>query len=124
MRKLVAAALFLLPVVAHADRAESVHPVSWWMAHPAELRQVLALCHDNAAYARTATCGNAEAAASGLEARNAPDLASLLRDPRYWSANPIARAGELAKCRSGTSMFAADCPAVSQSALQALQGQK
>ena len=122
MKTLYTALLLLPALTAQADTV--IHPVSWWMAHPAELRQVLAACHDNGAYARTATCGNAEAAASGLQARNPPDLASLLKDPRYWSANPIARAGAYAQCRAGTSTYAAECPAIARSVLQDLKSRQ
>lgn len=117
MRKLLAAAVFLLPAASYADT--STRPVSWWMNHPTELRQMIAACQDNAALANTAQCMNAQAAAAGRRARgNNPDLSAMLADPRYWSANPIARDGELVNCRNGTSMLPQFCRAAAQSALQ------
>jgi|SRR5271166_4858280 len=119
MRKIILAAALLLPVSAVAD--EAAHPISWWRAHPAELRRIIPICQDNSQLANTATCVNAEAAAAGLHARNTPNLAAMLADPRYWSANTFARDAELVNCRNGSSMYPADCVAAAQSALQDLQ---
>lgn len=119
MRKIIAAIALLIPVSAHADRAPPAQPVSWWKAHPAELRRMVALCEDNNQLARTANCANAEAATAGLRAQsNYIDLRSMISDPRYWSANPIARDAELSRCASGTSMLPQYCKYAAQSALQ------
>jgi hypothetical protein len=121
MRKVIAAAMLLLPVAARADQPPAM-PVSWWMAHPAELHRVIPLCQDNSRLANTATCVNAEAAAAGLRAqRTYVDFASMFSDPRYWSANPIARDGELVNCRNGTSLLPQYCKYAAQSALQDAQ---
>jgi len=116
MRKIILSIAILLPVAAMADE---VRPVSWWMAHPAELHRIIPVCQDNAQLARTATCVNAEAATAGLRARNTyVDLASMFADPRYWSANHVARAATIAECRAGTSMHPEFCSAAAQSELQ------
>ena len=118
MRSIIAAAVFLLPAAASAGAARSI---SWFMAHPTEMRQTIAACQDSSELANTATCINAEAAAAGLRARATAgprDLVAMLSDPRYWSANPIARDGELVNCRNGTSMLPQFCRAAAQSAMQ------
>lgn len=123
MRALTVAAL-LVPVAALADPAPIAKSVSYFEAHLQELRATLSICHDNAQFADTPTCQNAEAAASGLKARRGPDLATMLSDPRYWSANPIARDGLLLQCQLGTAMEPRFCKPASQSALADLKGRK
>jgi len=117
MRRIILAAALLMPIATNAE--EPAHPVSWFMAHPAEMHRIIPVCQDNAQLSRTATCVNAEAAAAGLRSRNTyVDLNSMLADPRYWSANTIARAAQLAECRAGTATHQSDCRAAAQSALQ------
>lgn len=113
--------IFAAPLAAQAERS-AVKPISYYMAHESELRQIMRACHDSAAYANTATCANVEAAAAGLSAqRNNPDLTSLLNDPRYWSMNPVARDGFLTNCQQGKVRDVALCRAVGQSALQEIR---
>nr|WP_294566811.1 EexN family lipoprotein [uncultured Rhodopila sp.] len=118
MRKIIAAALLLLPVAAYADQPPAM-PVSWWMAHPAERNRIIRQCQDNSRLARTANCVNAEAAGQGLRAQSTyVDLRAMVMDPRYWSANSIARDAELSRCAARRSLYPADCAPAAQSALQ------
>jgi len=118
MRIIAIAAVVLPPVMAHADGAR---PISWWMAHPAEIQRVLPVCHDNAELANTATCENVEAASIGLRARERPDFSAMFSDTRYWSANPIARDAEISRCANGTSMLPQYCRFAAESALQEMK---
>jgi hypothetical protein len=118
MRKIIAVVALLSPGASHAGSPPAM-PASWWMAHPAELRQVIRLCEDNNQLARTPTCANAEAATAGLNAkRTYVDFAAMFSDTRYWSANPVARDAELSRCAAGTSLQPQFCKYAAQSALQ------
>jgi hypothetical protein len=106
--------------------------VRWYTAHPSVMDQTLAVCYGNAAYANTADCQNANAASAGLLGQaysNANDRAFTrnpaldIRNPAYWSANPIAREATLAQCRRrgpGDEMAYPYCGVASQSRLSDL----
>lgn len=115
MRLSLAAAALFIPITAQAETIAK--SISYFMAHPAELRQTMTVCHDNSQYANTPTCINVEAASIGLRARQQPDFSALFTDPRYWSANPVARDNEIARCANGTSMLPQYCRYAAQSAL-------
>jgi hypothetical protein len=107
MRTLTNLALALaVPAVAIAGTPDPVTPrdVAYYMAHPEVQQQTLRVCHSNAAYMALPDCANAESAGAGLMRRDyqsAGRSSSVLnlKDPAYWSSNPIARDGVLAQCR-------------------------
>lgn len=115
MKTIIAASMAMLACSqAHAD----IKDVRWYMDHPNDLRMTLEVCHSAAQYAQTPTCANAESASAGRMAQNAPNLDALLRDPRYWSLNPIARDGFLLQCRNGTALMPKYCGAAGSSLSQ------
>jgi hypothetical protein len=135
MRILSAIVLVLaIPAAASAQDplTHSVTPrdVAWYMAHPDTLRQTLKVCQSNAAYMPLPDCANAESAGAGLMGRRYEQAArsnnSLnLRDPAYWSMNPIAREGVLAQCRRrapGDELAFPYCSVAAASKLSDLRG--
>lgn len=120
MRKLLLVVV-LFPLAAHAQAPQPARPISWFKVHLADLAVTLSVCRDNSQYANTPTCVNAQAAATGLRGDRSINLNALLSDPRYWSANPLAREGLLAQCQLGTAMEPRLCKYAAQSALSSMQ---
>ena len=129
MRLTLLATVVLLPGLAFAQQRQQVlHDIPWYSAHTAERNATLKFCHASADRVDMADCQNAEAAATGamVDGSAAQGLTAMLNSPAYWTANPIARAGELQQCAHpnvpGNQMALPYCNAARQSAGQAGTG--
>jgi hypothetical protein len=131
MRKTILLAVVALPFAALAQ--EPARDVAYFIRHRAEATATVRVCRDNASYSRLPTCRNAERAMAmsdvqqlaELHRQGAREASNLLYDPAYWSANPMARAGELAQCRRGApadQMMMPYCQAAAASALHDTAG--
>jgi hypothetical protein len=79
------------PVVAHADQAPTT---SWYLTHPAQRQETVAICRDNPDDPRAAiACANAENAAERVAIRDrgptAPNSATLcaMMPPAFQAVN-------------------------------------
>jgi hypothetical protein len=104
MRKTVLLAAIALPFAASAQ--QPVRDVAYFMAHQSEARATVQACNNNAAYWHLPTCLNARRSVelTSINQRTKgmwtqADLNRQLMSVDYWLANPIGRAGELARCR-------------------------
>jgi hypothetical protein len=106
------ALLVLLPGVAMAQMQSpppSLHPKSWYEAHPAERRATIRVCENDASYSALPDCVNAEAA-DGIASlheqqgrRQVGDKGNWigydpLMDPAWWADRPGMRKAQLDLC--------------------------
>jgi hypothetical protein len=126
VRKSTLLAAIALPFAASAQ--EPTRDVAYFIRHRVEATATVKVCRDNASYGRLPTCRNAERAMAmsdvqqlaELHRQGAREASNMLYDPAYWSANPMARAGELEQCRRGAPadrMMMPYCQAAAASAL-------
>lgn len=106
----------LLAVSGVAEAAPARRTIPWYMSHQSERAATIAACRDDATYARSPDCANAEMAETRLwagRARNGAPAASrrqslieALNSPDLYS-NRMFRTATLANCRAGNPMMTA-----------------
>ena len=100
MRDLAIAAVVAVSVVAPA----CAHDVAWYRDHDTEREAVIRACRNDARYARTAECANAEqgqtAAWSRQLQRRDATLSGDLYDPRYYAGDGLVLQRTLNECNT------------------------
>ena len=120
MRAALVLVLVLVPVVAVAKQP-ALHDIAWYKANDKARLLTLRMCHGNASLQSASDdCENAERAEATavFKGTNKHPL-SYLYNPAYWTANPLARLGELNACNHaedpGNAMSLPFCAAARQS---------